>query len=107
MPIIYTRNGIPQTKQPATTTKTATNTDCNNRQKVINALIDATKESKNKAVLKVVASVSLLGVVTGIAPAPEYAKQPICMLRASAINQFRAIRGQFKPIDKILTENNL
>lgn len=106
MPTIYIKNG---TKQPATPPKPNTETKgvCNERQRIINEIVSATQGVKNKAVLKTLANVSLLGVINGIAPAPEFAGQPICMRRASAINQFRAIRGQLKEINNILTKNGL
>lgn len=107
MAITYIKQGKPATLPPPTNRETKTGGNCNAKLNIIHAIVNAAKETKNKAVLKAIAAISLLGVIPGIQAAPEYEAQPICMRVASAINQLRAVRSQFKAIDEILTQNNL
>jgi len=107
MAITYIKQGKPATPPPVVPKETKAGGNCNAKLNIIQQIISACKETKNRAVLKTIAAISLLGVVPGIQAAPEFAAQPICMRVASAINQLRAVRSQSKAIDEILTQNKL
>ncbi len=107
MPIIFRRNGKtqPPTTQPAT--KPLEKTVCNEKQELINEVVTATLNTQNRAVLKMLEYIKKLGVVGNISVSEEFAHQPICMRRQSAVNQIKLARKQLKAIDEILTAHKL
>lgn len=108
MPIIFKRNGKlqqPDTQQPKTTA--LEKTVCNEKQRLIDQVVAATVNTQNRAVLKMLENIKKLGVVGNIPVSEEFALQPVCMRRQSAVNQIKQYRKQLREIDLLLTAHKL